>query len=71
MFAVLFSIRPCCDDNSTYKYRKSSIKPPPLFRGGKLIIPLPPLSTTDCVIIVTVMPVILMFYKVLILQGEI
>ena len=58
MFAVLFSIRPCCDGNRTYKYRKSSIKPPPL-------------STTDCVIIVTVIPVILMFYKVLILQREI
>ena len=69
MFAVLFSICPCCDGNSTYKYRKSSIKPPPpVFRGGKLITPL---STTDCVIIVTVIPVILMFYKVLILQGEI
>ena len=40
MFAVLFSICPCCDGNSTYKYRKSSIKPPPpVFRGGKLITP--------------------------------
>ena len=69
MFAVLFSIRPCCDGNSTYKYRKSSIKPPPRFQRRK--VDNPPLSTTDCVIIVTVIPVILMFYKVLILQGEI